>query len=442
MRGAGIAALALLLLTGCKKDRQSQVAPAVPILKRTYDLCLRHSVLTSISDAESDDILLRATTVLHEQAYPACQAVAMSREGPVASLAADLPDQIITSEDFRRVIANHCVNVVRKILWCGEKLALKGGALGCAPILGEGAAVVRTYDNMPEKDEHSVEPITWLHELGHNHGLVHSGTARDVMYIGLASSTNRISAPECAIYDGVMRAQGHSRIDVGEPAAPPRPNGRVPEPMYAFVKRASTGPFPVDEAKAYGGQEQQALALLDDPAFEPYQSSVVALLGVIGTRTAIPRLTHMLFDLVSTSTRESHVDALLAAPIAIGAIANRYRLPPRDFDILREAAKPGYWKQRVVLANPAKTGIGGLTPEQVDQRRVDDLVRELSSQTLKGYALTGHAGLDLTFEANSSQIAIAKQISSSEKSDRIAQIRDALSLHSISRSLGALTVLR
>jgi hypothetical protein len=414
----------------------------VPIAAKTYDLCVRRTVLSPISDADADDVLQRATTLMHKQSSPACRAVTMARQGSVELLDGDLSNEILTDADFRRVTADHCVNVVNKILWCGADLvkAYPHGALGCGNIASLGTAVVRTYRGMTNSYNHGVEPITWLHELGHNEGMVHnSQDSRDVMTAGLDVTTNQISTPECNVFDGVTKLKGHPQIAAAEAASP---SPRVTrEPIEAFVRHNFAMGFPINQAKEYAGQEKRALALLDDPAFTASQSAIIALLGIIGTPASIPRLTKLMYEFVPTGSDDDHIDALLAAPIAIGTIANRYHLPPRDFEILREAAKPVYWTKRVVVSDPVKSGQGDYTAEQIDDMRVDSLVRQLSSQSLKGYALTGYPSIDLTLQANSSQVAAAA-IPAREKQDRVEQIKEAISLNRKSRQVGAMALIR
>ena len=92
--------------------------------------------------------------------------------------------------------------------------------------------------------------------------------------------------------------------------------------------------------------------MLFDPQFSAYRKNIIALLGAIGNPDTIPLLASIIGAKVSPDQADADIGARLAAPLAIGAIASRYKVPENEIAILRSASNQAFWEERL---SPAKT---------------------------------------------------------------------------------------
>jgi hypothetical protein len=399
----------------------------------------------------------RASSLLKKQQDPNCQVVSISRKGSVIAYENEFPSALVTSSDFSRFKADACIKVVELITWCGDDMVLPtGGALGCAPLSGEGFVVVREYPTADNTFNKGVEPVTWLHEFGHTRGMLHNiSDYLSVMAPGLTPDNSSISPTECATYRGISRdltAAIAQDIQPGKPYALPaqaRKQSQVQLPVEQFVKQIITGSYPVEQAKTYSGEVKKIESMLLNPEFASHRNNIIALLGVVGTPETIPILEKVIETPVVGKPTQADIYARLAAPLAIGAIANRYKLPEVDYKVLRQASNPSYWAERLAPATQEVThqststtpllpanGVQSNT-ERLDKKDVTSLSRALSTQSYKGYAITGSSSVTSVLKQDRVNNANAA-IPAHKQKEREGIIKEAITLNELSKKSGAL----
>jgi hypothetical protein len=95
------------------------------------------------------------------------------------------------------------VKIVRLINYCGGPAT---NIIGCAYTPGDAMIVVRISSN---------EGLLWLHEYGHNTGLVHNNDTRYVMHGSLSFDNRALTLDECDSYHQPDRAARMTTIDLG-----------------------------------------------------------------------------------------------------------------------------------------------------------------------------------------------------------------------------------
>lgn len=421
----------------------------------THQICVTNYYKVAITTPEVYDILDRATRLLGNQSQTTCRNTSLVRSGTLTSYQNTLPGSLSSRQDFDQFTANGCVKVVERITWCGDGTVLPaGGALGCAPVPGQGLAVIREYPGADATFNVGVEPVTWLHEFGHTLGLPHNVADNlDVMAAGIGTGNNRIDTTECGVYSGAPAAAMAGAIAATPTAGLPQPAQAATEAPGAkvedFVKQPLIAGFPVDQAKTYAADLPKVEKLLSDPAYTSYRPNIIALLGVIGKpETTLELLKSILLAPFGSKPTTADIYSRLAAPIAVGAIANRYSLPETDFAILKQASDPKYWETLVAKGQgqieASKTGLpanGPQTgPRQLDDADVKLLVQDLAKQSYRGYALTGSAAVQEKLKQDLQGNAKAgAAVPAPVQKAREAQINEAIKLNEKSRDLGALS---
>jgi hypothetical protein len=413
-RGKQRMGLLLLLSLGCACDLVTASGADL------RNFCVRSGPSISITDSDADAVFTAATTVLQKTGDNSCNAVQLIRQGGVKSYGAtDYPLALTGRSDFEKFTKDACIKLVDFITWCGDQTILpEGGALGCAPISGKGIVAVRVYPDsaVTAEEDKAMEPLTWLHEYGHNLGLEHSQDAFDVMTPNIQPSSDRVSTGECKTFGSVVPANpkpGTAGTAAGgvpatslvralpaQASGSSPANGETELPLVEFVKREARGSTWLAHAQTYSGQVAEVEAMLTDTKFDSYRNKIIALLGVIGTPQTIPLLQRVIET--PLNPRPSRVDQLarFAAPLAIGSIASRYKLPETDFHFLRDASHTSYWETRVFKGDweePSPESLpanGAPPPENVPAAtplQLSTLSKVLATQAARGYALSGNS---------------------------------------------------
>jgi hypothetical protein len=216
-----------------------------------------------------------------------------------------------------------------------------------------------------------------------------------------------------------------------------------------FVKQAFPSGLPVEQAKLYAGEQKKVEEMLLDPKFAPYRHNMIGLLGVIGAPETIPLLKHVIETPVVGPPTDADIAARLAAPIAIGTIANRFNLPEKDIDILKKSAAPDYWSRQLA---PAMLSSGNAMPslpanekssasKPLDQSDIDALSRELAIQSYRGYAISGSMDVHEKLQQDKEGTANAALPARVQK-ERMSIINEAIRLNETSREKGALELFK
>jgi hypothetical protein len=420
----------------------ANTTPPAFAVPRQYDFCVQAFKDISISDADVDDILARATAILAATKPSQCDAVKLTRNANTISYdETQLPSTLGSKNAFNKLIGAQCVKVVQRITWCGGPF-LAGYGLGCSPIPGKVMIVVRAYPGYRDSFNHGVEPVTWLHEFGHNLGLLHNYTNQsDVMYPGILPTSTTISAEECATYAGlgsknpgaaapgasvplIQPAQaGDEKSDVSDRAGSPS--------LTAFVRQPFTKNS-IDQARSFQNQTKQVEQLLSNRDFEPYKPNIIAMLGVIGTSDTVPMLTNFLQTTIVGPPDGPEVLSRFTALTAIGTIANRLKLPETSFAVLKAGIDPNFWWKHVQLSD-SKTN-------KMSESDAQTLVEDLSAHAIQSYALTGSEAAAAYLKEQKDNIN--KTFMAVERDKRATAIDEAIQLNAESRSKGALEVLQ
>ena len=112
-----------------------------------------------------------------------CMRIARSGDARSWGSPGDGLDSVDTDTEMYNVlnVSIARVKVVRDINWCG---GAGTNIIGCAPVPGDSMVVVR-FSNF------GVESVLWMHEYGHNAGLVHNSDSRYIMAAQASSMTAR-----------------------------------------------------------------------------------------------------------------------------------------------------------------------------------------------------------------------------------------------------------
>jgi hypothetical protein len=143
--------------------------------------------LTLLDEARTDVILKDGSAVLQTKDGPedmVCP-VELRRAGGVTAFTAG--NGTVNSEaDYKAILAlPGQVKVVNQINWCG---AFSLNIIGCAPTPGSSLIVVR--------DTPGQEGILWVHEFGHNKGLVHRSESVAMMNAVIGADHRTINEAE------------------------------------------------------------------------------------------------------------------------------------------------------------------------------------------------------------------------------------------------------
>jgi hypothetical protein len=407
-----------------------------------YEFCVKAFKDISISDADVDDILARATGILAATKQPKCDIVTLTRAGSVSLYdVSQLPSTLGSKDAFDKLTGEPCVKVVQRITWCAG-LSIAGYTLGCSPTPGKVMVVVRKLPGYDDAFNRGVEPVTWLHEFGHNQGLNHNFTdPSDVMYYIISSNNKTISPSECAVYAGLgPKIVGTPSAATAAPVIQPAEagdeksqvaDGNATSSLTGFVKQPFTKNS-IGQARSFQNQTKQVEQLLSNPEFEPYKPNIIAMLGVIGTSDTIPMLTDFIKTPIVGPPDGPEVLSRFTALTAIATIANRLKLPENSFAILKAAMDPNFWGNYIRRSDDRAN--------KMSQSDAQTLAEDLSAHAIQSYALTGSEAAAAYLREQKENIN--KTFMAAERDKRASAIDDAIQLNAESRSKGALEVLQ
>jgi len=151
-----------------------------------------------------------------------CTKVARSGTGGTFGSSADGLSSIDDESEQNAVIDHPAarVKVVNAINFCGGPAT---NVIGCANTPGDGMAVVR-LSNL------DYEAVLWIHEYGHNLGLMHTSSPQAIMYTTDNGMNDGLSPQECGVFHNpsssarAMISDAGSCTDDGDPIADPIDN--------------------------------------------------------------------------------------------------------------------------------------------------------------------------------------------------------------------------
>ncbi|TPQ26929.1 hypothetical protein C2U68_09575 [Methylomonas koyamae] len=221
-----------------------------------------------------------------------------------------------------------------------------------------------------------------------------------------------------------------------------------------FVKTPILGSYPVTTASLYSGDLDKVEKLIIDPEYSEFRPNITALLGVIGNKGTVRLLAGIIDSPFVKKPSDADIDTLLAAEIAIGTIVYRNNLPETDVQVLLRAANPAFWYSKLISFNGTGNQISqdnvldnqGLLPAErgqsdrmsLDDQDIDNIVNMLTSQALKGYAISGSRSVKKelnAFKSASNNAAIPDEIRNNYNN----KIDEIIELHKKSNLDGALS---
>jgi hypothetical protein len=311
---------------------------------REHILSVRRFQTSALTNADADQILADATTVLRvsDGSDDVATNVRFSRTGDVGGFNTG-NGTVNSAADFSAIIAlDGDIKIVNAINWCGGPGV---GIIGCAPTPGGSLAVVRFSANR--------EGILWAHEFGHNQALPHRAGNNFVMNPFITTTARRVNQTESDAYrqptpaiagafvvasPGEHEAQAEllagATIPADEDAAvaggivlPPAAAGRDPtegEGIEAFVRRFYVHGVPYDEATRFDETAvPRLLEMLADPEEKPYWPNIVGVLGIIGDASLGDDLIAFIEGNKGQALDPETYRAALSAVISLGYLANR-----------------------------------------------------------------------------------------------------------------------
>ena len=348
----------------------------------------------NIFDAEVDDILADASTVLQMNDPPFADAppvnpgdppqpgdvpcnVTFSRDGDVIPFAG--PGTITTQadEDAYLMMPGH-VKVVDQISNCK---GFVGPVSGCGP--GSSFAVVR----LPPS-QRALEGILWAHEFGHvqltRSGEDHRDDIANALMTGkgIHPGSKKINEAECKAFKKPSAANLLAQTVLAQtvlvrPAMAQRRESGLMD-ISDFVRQVFIHGVPYEEASRYDSSVVlRLLEMLNDPAEEAHWPNIVVVLGMIGDERAVdPLISFIEADLsgeVSSQRYRAKTAALMALGYLINKTGNRKALA-----YLTQSIRPQTWEARDVV---------GIAPFQAD---VAERNTDFSKHAILGLALSGH----------------------------------------------------
>ena len=171
-----------------------------------------HPAIPSVmTDARLDTILNEANLRLGRSDFTGdvscCTTASRSGTQRTFGSVADGLDIIGNQIELEAVLNNTTarVHVVRTINYCGGPGT---NILGCAWVGGNGISLVRMTDL-------GSEAVLWIHEYGHNTGLLHSLDSRGIMYGVDTGANNGLVQSECNTYHNPVPGAGQTVVDTG-----------------------------------------------------------------------------------------------------------------------------------------------------------------------------------------------------------------------------------
>jgi hypothetical protein len=323
---------------------------------------VRRFTTSALTNADTDRILADASNVLQVNdgtGDVACP-VAYSRNGDVTAFS-DGDGSIDSQAEFNALIGlPGQVKVVNQINWCG---ALIPNVIGCSPTPGSSLAVVRFAASM--------EGILWAHEHGHTKGLNHRNDANFVMNPVIASTARRVTADECGAYR-TAPAVAAVVAEVVMPQIQPQK-----KPVNEFVRQIFVHGVPYKEGSQYSTDDVPTLlAMLHDPAEEPFWPNIVVVLGMIGDDQAVAPMISFIESGDQSNLSRSHYVAKTSALMALGYIINKTG-NGKALEYLKQSAEPQAW---------AAKNVPGVAPFHTSADARD---RDFSKHAILGLALSG-----------------------------------------------------
>jgi len=164
-----------------------------------------------IDDARVDALLADVNLVIGRDDasdVACCTVLTRSGVGQVFGSNGDGLDVITTSGEISAVLNNSTarVKIVDSIQYCGGP---GSNIIGCAPVGGDGMAVVRLTSLF-------TEGVVWAHEFGHNVGLGHNPSAGFVMSAALGNGSRRLTSGDCFRYHNPASGAHITPTAIGE----------------------------------------------------------------------------------------------------------------------------------------------------------------------------------------------------------------------------------
>jgi hypothetical protein len=369
-----------------------------------HRLCIRNFTSVKISDVEAEDIMIRASAILSAlgQQFVGCKSVSLRKKGIVKSYTTEYPSSVSSEADFNAVKKDDCIKIVERITWCG-KLFLSGSVLGCAPVSGDGLAVVRRVSVFNDSTNAAVEPIVWLHEYGHNLGLIHNETgSNSFMSPGLSPAKIGGTADECSVFgpasaavagdggDGTpMTGRAAGATGAIEPGTPMPAEGIADytDEFLQFIRQ----PMSNEDIKRFALDHQPELPLFNEaiqnPALRAYKNNIAGILTVIGDFESYGAT----WSYVNTHYNDPtnlDVNGLLASILTLGILVERLNLGEEEVIRVGTLRDPGYWLERlnptVEYTSIEDADVPVLTKDEAERAAFD-----LANQATNGYAATG-----------------------------------------------------
>ncbi|HEY3176357.1 MAG TPA: FG-GAP-like repeat-containing protein [Candidatus Polarisedimenticolia bacterium] len=166
---------------------------------------------TTMDNGRLDSVLAEATNRAGTENYSddvgCCIQVSRLGNGGTFGSTADLLDIIDDSGELAAVLTNSVarVKVVRQINYCGGQVS---NVIGCAYVGNFGMALVRMTDL-------GSEAVLWIHEYGHNTGMLHSSDSRNIMYGIDTGSNNVLTQSQCNSYHTPASGAGITPVAIG-----------------------------------------------------------------------------------------------------------------------------------------------------------------------------------------------------------------------------------
>jgi hypothetical protein len=321
-----------------------------------HDLQIQRYTNTNLTNAEADQILADASTILQTNdggADVECE-VSFSRDGDVTAFNTG-DGSVDSSAEFNTMLAlSGYVAVVNQINWCG---ALIPNVIGCAPVPGSSMVVVRYIP--------SQEGILWAHEYGHTKGLPHRNVDPNAVMNGIINSTHRrINSEECTAFR-MADAAGTSAT-------------AAPLAVQDYVRQVFIHGVPYIETQAeYGPEDVEVLLeMLNDPAEEVYWANVAVVLNIIGGDEVVEPMIAFINEDSGGELSYSEYIAKTSALMSLGYLVNRTG-NEQALSYLIESANPEVWEERETA------DVGPFQPS------VAETNEDMSKHAILGLALAG-----------------------------------------------------